>query len=134
MPKLPAVLLVDDDPTTNFLNQKLLERLGVTEQVLVALNGREALDVLQARASPPPTDGPLLVFLDVNMPVLNGIQFLEAYRQLPAAQQAAAVVVLLTTSAHPQDLARAQHLAVAEILRKPLTQQKVEQVLQQYFA
>ena len=133
MSKLPRILLVDDDLTTNFLHRKLLERLAVAEEVLVAQNGREALDVLLAPASQPPGGQPLLIFLDVNMPVMNGIQFLEAYQQLPAAQQHA-VVVLLTTSAHPQELARAQQLAVAEVLSKPLTQQKVEQVLQRHFA
>lgn len=134
MALLPAVLLVDDDPTTNFLNRKLLERLAVTEQVLVALNGREALDVLQAQRNPPPAGSPLLVLLDVNMPVMNGLQFLEAYQQLPPAQQRDVVIVLLTSSVHPQDVQRAQQLPVADILTKPLTQQKIERVLHQHFA
>lgn len=133
MPQLPYVLLVDDDPTTNFLNRKLLERLAVADHIAVALNGREALDQLLAQGEQHPGGPPALVFLDVNMPVMNGIQFLEAYQQLPPAQQCAVVVVMLTTSVHPQDRQRTEELPVAEFLSKPLTQQQVERVLNEYF-
>jgi CheY-like chemotaxis protein len=133
LPKLPCVLLVDDDPTTNFLNRKLLERLAVADQVLVALNGQEALTVLEAQCAQQPAGSPLLVLLDVNMPVMNGLQFLEAYQQLPADRQCPTVMVMLTTSAHPQDVQRAQQLPVADFLSKPLTQEKVERVLYQHF-
>ncbi|UYZ61418.1 response regulator [Hymenobacter weizhouensis] len=134
MQKLPCVLLVDDDPTTNFLNRKLLERLAVSDQIAVALNGREALDKLRAQCGQQPAGHPVLLFLDLNMPIMNGIQFLEAYRQLPPAQQCAVVVVMLTTSVHPQDVQRVGQLPVNDFLHKPLTQQQVERVLQQHFA
>lgn len=133
MSKLPCVLLVDDDPTTNFLNRKLLLRLSVTDQVLVALNGQEALDVLRAQCERQPAGHPVLIFLDINMPVMNGIQFLEAYQQLPPARQCALVVVMLTTSVNPQDVQRVEQLPVTDFLPKPLTQQQVERVLQAHF-
>ena len=131
MPKLPCVLLVDDDPTANFLNRKLLLRLGITDQVRVARNGQEALAELRA-CQDQPANYPVLFFLDVNMPVMGGIEFLEAYRRLPA--QPAAVVVLLTTSVSPRDRQRADQLPIAAYLTKPLTQQQVEQVVAQHFA
>lgn len=133
MPKLPCVLLVDDDPTTNFLNRKLLLRLGVTEEVRVALNGAAALADLHA-CRDQPENRPVLIFLDVNMPVMSGIEFLEAYQQLPPAQQSAVVVVMLTTSVNPRDQQRTDQLPVAAYLTKPLTQQQVERVLAQHFA
>ncbi|MDF7815211.1 response regulator [Hymenobacter sp. YC55] len=133
MAKLSCVLLVDDDPTTNFLNRKLLLRMGVTDQVRVALNGREALAELHA-CQQQPTHCPVLLFLDVNMPVMGGLEFLEAYQQLPLTQQSAVVVVMLTTSVDPRDQQRADQLPVAAYLTKPLTQQQVEQVLAQHFA
>mgnify|MGYP002781134931 CR=1 FL=1 len=134
MSKLPCILLVDDDPITNFLNRKLLERLAVAEQILVAPNGREALDVLLAQCGQQHAGPPVLVLLDVNMPVMNGFQFLEAYQQLPPAQQCALVVVMLTTSVSPRDQQRIHELPVAAYLSKPLTQQQVEQVVQQHFS
>lgn len=133
MPKLPCVLLVDDDSTTNFLNRKLLLRLGVTDDVRVALNGQEALDELHA-CHDEPRPCPVLIFLDVNMPVMGGIEFLETYQQLPPARWPAVVVVMLTTSINPRDQLRTDQLPVAAYLTKPLTQQQVEQVLAQHFS
>jgi CheY-like chemotaxis protein len=132
MSKLPCVLLVDDDPTTNFLNRKLLLRLGVTDQIRVAGNGQEALAELR-RCQDEPVGCPVLIFLDVNMPIMNGLEFLEAYQQLPIDQQPAVVVALLTTSVNPRDQQRAGGLPIAAYLTKPLTQQQVEQVLAQHF-
>ncbi len=131
---LPSVLLVDDDPTTNFLNKLLLTRMGVAQQVLVAENGEQALRTLgqacQSRANPA---CPRLILLDMNMPVLNGLGFLEAYRQLPLAQQQPIVIVMLTTSLHPADLDRARQLPIAGFLNKPLTREKVLALWEQHF-
>lgn len=135
MPLLPSVLLVDDDPTTNFLNKLLLTRMGVAQQVLVAENGEQALRTLaQACQASEQSTCPWLILLDMNMPVLNGLGFLEAYAQLPLAHQQPIVIVILTTSLHPADLARAQQLPIAGFLNKPLTQEKVTALWQQHFA
>lgn len=134
MQKLSCVLLVDDDQTTNYLNRLLLNRFQITENVLVAPNGREALDLLaehcQADESP---NCPVLILLDVNMPVMNGFEFLDAYAQLPEQQRQAMVIVMLTTSLHPQDVERAKHLHVAGFLSKPLTNKQLADVLRQHF-
>ena len=134
MQKLPAILLVDDDTTTNFLNELLLKSLGVTEQLLVAENGALALEVLnQAFAQPEVSECPILVLLDVNMPVMNGLEFLEAYQQLPPDQRQAVVIVMLTTSLHPRDLARIQALPVAGLVSKPLSEEKINAILREHF-
>jgi CheY-like chemotaxis protein len=134
MPPLASVLLVDDDPTTNFLNKLLLTRMGVAEQVFVAENGEQALRTLDQTCSASATAAcPRLILLDMNMPVLNGLAFLEAYVQMPLAHQQAIVIVMLTTSLHPVDLARAEALPIAGFLNKPLTKEKVTALLQQHF-
>ncbi len=133
MPQLSSILLVDDDSTTNFLNKLLFTRLGVTEQLIIAGNGVEALAVLAETCTPVGPRCPALILLDVNMPVMNGIEFLEAYAGLPLAQQKAIVIVLLTTSLNPKDLLRVQELPIAGTLNKPLTEEKVHALLQQYF-
>ncbi|GAB2941910.1 response regulator [Hymenobacter coalescens] len=134
MPKLACVLLVDDDNTTNYLNQLLLKRLDVAEQLLVALNGQEALETLQAHCSEATAQHPVLVLLDVKMPVMDGFEFMEAYAELPLARQGNVVVVMLTTSLHPQDVERMHRLSSAGFISKPLTKEKVDDILQQHFA
>ena len=133
MPALPLLLLVDDDYITNFLNTSLLQHIDPTVRVLTALNGQEALDLLHIHCQPSSPQCPTLIFLDINMPVIDGFEFLEAYQHLPAAQRQGMVVVMLTTSINPLDLARLEGLPIAGMLSKPLTEEKVAQVLADYF-
>ena len=134
MAALSCILLVDDDETTNFLNQALLRRAAITDTVLVAHNGQEALNLLHTHceqaASP---TCPALILLDMKMPVMNGLQFLEAYAQRPPAQNPSVVIVMLTTSLNPVDVAQMQRLPINGYLTKPLTTEKLQQVLHEYF-
>ncbi|RAK63940.1 response regulator [Hymenobacter edaphi] len=129
MEKLPHILLVDDDDTTNFLNEHLLKKLDVTHQVRVAHNGEEALALL----TQPPPYVPSLLLLDVNMPGMDGIQFLEAYLRLPQEQQDATVIVMLTTYMDGSALARINELPIAGLISKPLDREKIDTLLQLHF-
>ncbi|TVT42542.1 response regulator [Hymenobacter setariae] len=135
MPKLASVLLVDDDATTNFLNKLLLQTMGVAEQLLVAENGMEALRILHQTCGREVAETcPQLILLDMNMPIMNGLAFLETYTQQAQAHHHSPVIVMLTTSLHERDLARAQALPIASFLNKPLTREKVTAILEEYFA
>ncbi|MGI4874359.1 MAG: response regulator [Janthinobacterium lividum] len=135
MQKLAKVLLVDDDQTSNFLHTQLLKRFLVVEQLLVAHNGLEALQTLaQTCAEADASAEPTLVLLDLNMPVMNGLEFLETYQQHPLAQTCQVVIVVLTTSQYSRDLKRIRASAIAaDILTKPLTQEKVETILHRHY-
>ena len=96
------------------------------------MNGREVLAGLPAHCQPPTSGCPALIFLDLNMPVMDGFAFLEACQLLPAAQRQG-VVLMLTTSVNPRDIARLQDLPVTGFLAKPLTEEKVVRVLADHF-
>jgi len=129
MEKLPYILLVDDDETTNFLNELLLNKLEVVERVHVAYNGKQAIELLTQL----PPEMPTLLLLDVNMPGMTGIEFLEAYQHLPATQRAATTVIVLTTSMASKDLGRLNELSIAGMVSKPLNREKVDVLLQIHF-
>ena len=133
MQKLRSVLLVDDDPTNNFLNQRLFKRLDVAEHIVVAENGQQALDLLQAAATEPVPTYPALILLDIQMPIMNGIEFLQAYQQLPPAQRRSTSVVVLSTSVDARDLCRLDDLPAVGRINKPLTPEKIAIVLQLHF-
>ncbi|MGI4865459.1 MAG: response regulator [Janthinobacterium lividum] len=130
MEKLSSVLLVDDDSTNNFLNELLFKNLGITDRLLTAESGTQALDIIEHQAGP---DEPALILLDVNMPGMGGIAFLEAYQQLPEAQRVATVVIMLTTTMDARDLSRLDELNIAGLVSKPLTKEKLDGILQLHF-
>ncbi len=127
--KLKCVLLVDDDEAVNFINEMVLKRVDVAERIDIAENGMEAIRYLEDRleeGAPPPE----LILLDINMPGLNGWEFLEKYRQLKARLQRAATIVMLTTSSNPDDRLRAERIEeVKGFVSKPLTVEKMEEIV-----
>jgi CheY-like chemotaxis protein len=134
MQKLSCTLLVDDDDTTNYLNRKLLEKLAVTDKLLVAANGQQALELVVRHCQAATPDCPTLILLDAKMPIMDGFEFLEAYARLPLDHDnKAIVIIMLTTSLHPQDVARVGKLNIAGFLNKPLSRDKVNGILEAHF-
>lgn len=129
MEKLPRILLVDDDDTTNFLNEHLLNKLKVADHVQVAASGEQALALL----TEPPPYVPTLLLLDMAMPGMGGMDFLDAYLHLPPARRDATVIVVLATSMDARDLNRINDLPIAGLVSKPLTPEKINTLLQLHF-
>jgi CheY-like chemotaxis protein len=131
--QLKSILLVDDDAATNFLHTLILRGMHCTENIQTVLNGQEALDYLRAaHAGEHPV--PELVFLDINMPMVNGWEFLEEYDTLPQEQRAKTVIVMLTTSLNPDDIARSEKYDEVQAYRqKPLDVKMMTAILEEFF-
>lgn len=132
MQKLDCILLVDDDEITNFVHESIIEEVGAAERVLTARNGQEALELVKEQGLRP--DGcPTLIFLDINMPVMNGFEFLEAYQALDDDLKQSVIIVMLTTSLSTRDTDRVQDFGIADFLNKPLSKDKLRKVLEEHF-
>ncbi|MGI4875157.1 MAG: response regulator [Janthinobacterium lividum] len=130
---LSHIVLVDDNETTSFLNNRLLSRLAVARQVSTFSRADEAFDYVWQNGQPtePTAD---LVFVDLKMPGVTGFDFIERYSQLPAAVQERTVVAVLTTSMHSADTTRVAQYPNIEYLTKPLTEEKMQILLAKRFA
>jgi len=130
--KLNCILLIDDDEPTNFLNKLTLEQSGCARHIRVAPSGQAALDYLRGELEE--YLQPDLIFLDINMPAMDGWEFLEKYRELSQEKKAETVLIMLTTSLNPDDEKRT--LSIPEVSgfeHKPLNQARLERLLNKYF-
>lgn len=118
-------MLVDDDEGTNFLHKLVVESANVTENILIALDGEEALEIIINAENKYPI--PDLVFLDINMPRMNGWEFLEELNKID--KQKPSIIVMLTASLNPDDLKRAEAIPDITYFRnKPLNLKMLEEL------
>lgn len=110
------IFLVDDDEVDVMTVKRAFAKANIANRIYVATNGIEALELLRAEAIPTTRR---LVLLDLNMPRMNGIEFLREIRGDPALQ--ALTVVVLTTSNEDRDRVETYQLNVAGYLLKPVT-------------
>lgn len=129
--KLESILLVDDDHITNFIHQKIIDNLKCSEHVKVVRNGLEAIDYLSNEDNPLPQ----LMFLDINMPKMNGWEFLDAFGELSRAGLEKTIIVILTTSQNPDDFEKAKACPYVKVVEnKPLTKDMIGNIVTYYFS
>lgn len=120
------VMLIDDSESDLLYTRIILQRASVPYEVLAFESAREALQALRTEAEP--VD---LILLDINMPGMNGFEFLEAYDALRGDQQADAVVVMLTSSPDAADRDRALSFScVKGYVTKPIDRASADGLVQ----
>lgn len=130
---LDCILLVDDDEATNFLNTRVIKKVDPEVDIQVAYNGKEALEYLKGFAPGEACRVPNLIFLDINMPGMDGWEFLEEYKKLPDEQTKKIRILMLTTSMNPDEEKRAINIPeVKGFINKPLTPEKLERIINVY--
>ena len=127
MIRFDAIFLVDDDPINNLINKRLLGKTGISDRIQEFLGGEDAFEKI-SELEPEET---LLILLDINMPVMNGWEFLNKYLELFPNRQDK--IVILSSSIDFQDRQRANgYSIVSGFLEKPLTLDKINGQMEHY--
>jgi CheY-like chemotaxis protein len=122
-------MLIDDNPHDNFFHSRVIEACHAAKHILVMEMAEEALQYLKALEHSPGLK-PNIIFLDINMPGMNGWEFLDEYKLLDKSLQSEMLVMMLTTSNNPKDDELAQKHGVPVGFRtKPLTEEMLQEVL-----
>jgi CheY-like chemotaxis protein len=121
-------MLVDDDKIFNFLSEKTIMSLGLANEVHFALNGQQALALLE-KYKEGEISRPDIIFLDLNMPVMNGYQFIEAFTNMDLPDKHKITIVVLSSSADPNDVARTKQLGIRYYFNKPLSKDEIRKLI-----
>jgi CheY-like chemotaxis protein len=132
MEKLDSILLVDDDKITNYINERIIRKSGICKEIKVLQNGAAAISYLQNNIRRNKMRV-RLIFLDINMPVMDGFGFLEKFQELKFPGKDKVVVIMLTTSTHLLDMGKLFNSGNTDFLTKPLSLEKLMNVYRKYF-
>ena len=136
--KLDCVLLVDDDFATNFINKRVIQKANITKHIQVALNGKEAIDYLCKQGKFESIDNeyprPELILLDINMPVMDGWEFMQAFKELNLENKENISIVMLSSSFNPADRAKAESIEeISAFKQKPMSKEALLQIFAKVF-
>lgn len=124
-----CIMLIDDNKIDNFFHERVIRKSASATHVLIKESGEEALLHLKDSAQLQPD----IIFLDINMPGMNGWEFIAHYKKMDAEMSNCMIVVMLTTSENPDDVARAKnHGVLAGFKSKPLTNDMLAEVIATY--
>lgn len=130
--KLDCILLVDDDLATNFINQRIIKAAGFNVNVETCASGVAALDYLLEDSSKPQ---PGIILLDINMPEMDGWEFIDQFEKIPEEKRKDIVLAMLTTSINPDDESKAREKGiVTNFISKPLRKEHLESLVNDYLA
>lgn len=124
-PSVKRILIIDDDPVNNMINQKLIKKFKPEIQISTSMNAVEALKILESE----PDSKPDLVLLDINMPVMTGWEFLEAAK----AKGIELLVVMLSSSIDKHDQSKSSNYpVVVDYVVKPLSISRLEELFSRH--
>jgi CheY-like chemotaxis protein len=123
-PTFKKILVIDDNPTDRYIAKRMAEKYHFAEEIILQESALEALNYIKSLETTPELL-PQFIFLDINMPGMNGYEFLEEYAKLSETIRTNCIILMITTSIHPDDFKRAENNpSVFRFLNKPLDREK----------
>ncbi|MEI6489791.1 MAG: response regulator [Bacteroidota bacterium] len=130
MKKLKCVLLIDDNSGDNRLHKILIEEMKIANQIHSVENGADALAFIKDSSKTLPD----LIFLDINMPEMNGWDFLAEYKKLDRVKKANIVLIVLSGISNPDAINKAPEISqISNFELKPLTKRVLNDIIRNYF-
>ncbi|MCX6207193.1 MAG: response regulator [Bacteroidetes bacterium] len=124
------VCLIDDDKVYQFTAKMILEATGLTSSIKTFFNGKEAIDFLCIPENQQEGSIPDVIFLDINMPIMNGWNFLEAFDQMKHELPKNIVIYVVSSSVDESDIQKSRsYPAVTDYVIKPINREKYRQLL-----
>lgn len=131
MDKLNKVIFIDDDIPTTQYHRYIAGKLNFANEALFYIDAHDALKYMESIKDK--YDFPDLIFVDINMPKMNGHEFVSAVMEIPSFNQNRTIIAHLTTSANIQDLETAKLNEVEQYYNKPLTEILLKDILKKNF-
>lgn len=129
MARHKSVLLVEDDPITIMVCERILQLTGFAESVSSATNGAEAIEYLSQLSQADKSALPSVIFLDINMPVMNGWEFLENFESIRHYFDVMPIIYVLSSTVDPEDSRRAESFGIVQrFISKPLTKDILDSI------
>ena len=121
-------IVIDDSKLDCFIAQKIIQNTNRSESIYTFQQVSDALDHLKNLPHP---SGRTVIFVDIQMPVMNGFDFVEAFEQMPSDHKENYTIYMLSSSINENDIARVRSYAsVKQFLNKPLTGKTMSMVLE----
>ncbi len=128
---ISKILLVDDDLTVNYFHNRLLQSFFDKDKIETCLNGKTALELLQNMKGTIDKDEHVIILLDLNMPVMNGWEFLAEFYYLKTELNFNCTIYIVTSSLNPDDKKNCiTYTDVKKYLSKPLSKKDIELIIQ----
>ena len=125
-----SVMLIDDNEIDNLINQKMIEAANIADHIYIHTGARSAIEFLrniEGLEADVHKILPEVIFLDIDMPLMDGFQFLDEFEKLSDTSKDHCKIVMLTSSINPQDVNKSQKYSyVKKYINKPLSQENLE--------